>query len=69
MKKLVHDGVTYYSVSNAARYLSTTNDKVRGMMGDGSLQWAQFKENGKLYITATSLVAKQKALLDSRVAR
>jgi len=69
IKKVLHNGETYYSVQDAARYLYTTTDKVRGMMGDGSLKWAQFKENGKLYIDARSLVAKQRVLLDKYTKR
>ena len=63
MKKILHNGSTYYSVADAARYLGTTTPKVRGMMGDGSLEWAQFRANGKLFITAKSLVEKERALL------
>jgi len=66
MKKVLHNGEIYYSVPDAARYLRTTSDKVRGMMGEGSLKWTQFKENGKLYIDAKSLVEKQRALLDNK---
>jgi hypothetical protein len=63
MKKVLHNGDAYYSVADAARYLGTTATKVRGMMGDGSLEWAQFRVNGRLFITAKSLADKQRALL------
>lgn len=63
LKKVVHEGEAFYSVPDAAKYLGTNQNKIRIMMGDGSLQWKQFKENGKLYITAKSLVEKQKMLL------
>ena len=66
MKRVLHNGELYYSVSAAATYLRTTADKVRSMMGDGSLKWTQFRENGNLYITAQSLVEKQKALLAAK---
>ena len=64
LKKILHDGSAYYSVGDAAKYLGTTAVKIRQMMGDGSLQWAQLRTNGRLLITAESL-AKKKAALDA----
>lgn len=61
LKKILHQGNAYYSVGDAARYLGTTATKVRQMMGDGSLEWAQLRTNGRLLITAESL-AKKKSL-------
>ena len=63
MKKVMHDGTLYYSVADAAQYLRTTKEEVRKMMGDGSLEWKQFRENGNLFVTAKSLVEKQKSLV------
>ena len=62
MKKVIHDGCTYYSIADAARYLHTSTKKVREMIGDGSLVCKQLRTNGKLYVTAKSLVEKQKAI-------
>lgn len=59
IKKVLHDGESYYSVSDAARYLGTTPAKIRQMMGDGSLGWTQFRVNGNLFITGKSLAAKK----------
>ncbi len=61
MKKVIHEGITYYSLADAAKYLGTTTPKIKEMMGNGSLKWTQFKVNGKLFITATSLVEKKRA--------
>jgi excisionase family DNA binding protein len=62
MKKVLHNGEVYYSVSDAAHYLGTTTTKIRQMMGDGSLEWTQFRVNGRLFISAKSLVEKQRAM-------
>jgi len=62
IKKIIHNGIAYFSVPDAAKYLRTNQPKIREMMGDGSLEWAQFKENGKLFVTGTSLADKHKAM-------
>lgn len=59
MKKVIHKGETYYSVADAAKYLGTRADKIREMMGNGTLQYKQLKTNGPLLILATSLVYKK----------
>lgn len=59
IKKITHNGVAYYTVGDAAVYLGTTAIKVREFMGDGSLKWAQLRVNGKLLITAQSLMEKK----------
>lgn len=61
LKKILYQGHAYYSVGDAARYLGTTATKVRQMMGDGSLEWAQLRTNGRLLITAESLAKKKSA--------
>lgn len=61
LKKITHKGCAYYSVGDAAKYLGTTATKVRKMMGDGSLEWAQLRTNGRLLITAESLAKKKPA--------
>ena len=55
--KVVHNGTLYYSVGATARLLGTTKAKVNEMMGRGELKWMQFKINGPLFITATSIAA------------
>lgn len=62
MKKVMHEGCTYYSIADAARYLGITTPKVREMMGDGSLACKQVRTNGKLFIQAKSLVDKKQAM-------
>jgi excisionase family DNA binding protein len=62
LKKISHQGQAYYSVGDAAKYLGTTATKIRQMMGDGSLKWAQLRVNGRLLITAESLAQKRTEL-------
>lgn len=59
-KKVIHKGKTYYSVGETARILSTTAIKVKEMMGRGDLEWTQFRVNGRLFITAESIVGYKK---------
>ena len=59
VKKVIHEGSAYYSVLDAARLLGTSAPKVREMMGNGNLEWTQFRVNGKLFITAKSILEKQ----------
>jgi hypothetical protein len=66
IKKIIHNGIPYFSVPDAARFLGTTATKVREMMGNGSLEWAQFKENGKLFITGNSLADKQRSMTTTK---
>ena len=58
--KVVHKGKVYYSVGATARMLSTTATKVRELMGRGDLDWTQLRLNGRIVITAESIVAYKK---------
>ncbi len=59
--RIVRDGKVFYSIPETARMLKTSANKVRDYMGDGSLEWIQFETNGRLYVTAESLIGlKQK---------
>jgi hypothetical protein len=58
--KINHQGKAWLSVASAARQLGTTTGKVRELMGRGELAWAQPRANGKLYISAESVVAYEK---------
>lgn len=55
LKKIVKDGVAYYSVGDAAKYLGTTATKIRELLGSGDLEMAQLRVNGKILVTAKSL--------------
>jgi len=55
-----HDGKVYFTVGGASRAIGTTTAKVRALMGQGLLEWAQFKVNGKLMVSSESLVAYMK---------
>ena len=62
INKIIHNGIPYFSVTDSAKYLGTTPQKVREMMGDGSLKWAQFKDNGKLFVTTQSVWDKKQSI-------
>jgi len=55
--KIIQNGVVYYTVAGTAKFLGITKNKLKELMGQGQMQWIQFKPNGPLYITAKSLVA------------
>lgn len=57
IKKIMHEGKVYYSVQDAARYLGTTKTKIRERLGSGELTLGQANVNGKLLVSAESLVA------------
>jgi hypothetical protein len=59
-KKIIHKGKAYYAVGATALILSTTPKRVKEMMGSGDLKWTQLRVNGRLYISADSIVAYQK---------
>lgn len=54
------DGRTYCKVSVAARFLGTTPGKIRQLMGDGTLEWAQARVNGPIVVSRDSLVRYMK---------
>jgi len=56
-KKILHDGKVFYTVPDAARYLGTNATKVRQLIGAGEMEMDQIRTNGKLLVTAESLVA------------
>ena len=58
--KVVHNGTVYYSVGATAELLCTTKTKIKEMMGRGDLEWTQFKGNGPLFVTATSIASYDK---------
>lgn len=58
--KINNQGKSLLSVAATALQLSTTTAKVRELMGRGELAWAQPRANGKLYISAESIVAYEK---------
>jgi hypothetical protein len=66
IKKIVHNGKTYYSVGAAAKMLHTNTMKVKQLMGDGSLEWLNLRVNGPLYIPEASILAHQRTLLEKK---
>lgn len=57
MKKVVYGGRVWCSVADAARYLHTTPQKIREMMGADKLRYTQIRKNGNLYVLTEDLVA------------
>lgn len=57
IKKILHEGKVYYTVADAGRYLGTTATKVRQLMGAHKLEWTQGRVNGKLLVSAESLIS------------
>jgi hypothetical protein len=53
--RAVHDGRVYFTVGAAAKFLGTTATKVKEMMSCGDLEWTQFRVNGRVYISASSV--------------
>jgi len=58
MKKVMFDGITCYSVADAAKYLETTKIKILEMVANGTLE-CKIRENGKSFIQGKSLVDKK----------
>jgi hypothetical protein len=61
-KKVAHEGKIWCSVADTARYLRTTHQKVRNMMGS-ELDYTQIRKNGNLYVSVDDLVKVQIANL------
>jgi hypothetical protein len=57
-KKVIHEGKAWCSVADAARYLRTTQRKVRNMMGT-ELDYTQIRNNGNPYVLLEDLVKVQ----------
>jgi hypothetical protein len=53
--KVVHEGVLYYSVPLVARLLGVSTRKVRALIVEEGLEWANFRVNGPIYISADSV--------------
>lgn len=66
--KVIHKGRAYYPVNVAARLLGTTASKVRELMARGDLEWTQLRTNGRLMVTAESLVAYKERKLSGNPA-
>jgi len=52
-----HAGKIYYTVGGAAKVLRTNAFKVKELMVKGELEWENFRANGRLYISETSIIA------------
>ena len=61
MQKVAHQGKVWCKVGDAAAYLHTNANKIRGMMGDGRLSYTQIKANGPIYVSVSELMKIQAA--------
>lgn len=55
--QLMHEGKLYYSVAATARLLGTTTQKLRQLMIPEELEWANFRVNGPIWISAESVAS------------
>lgn len=55
-----HAGKVYYTVGGAAKVSRTNAVKVKELMVKGELEWENFRLNGRLYISETSIIAHLK---------
>lgn len=53
---MTYQGKVWCSVSEAARYLRTRHEKIRILMGAGSLTYTQVRKSGSLYVLVEDLV-------------
>lgn len=52
-----HAGKIYYTVGGAAKVLRTNAVKAKELMVQGALEWENFRVNGRIYISETSIIA------------
>jgi len=57
---MMHEGKLYYSMAHTAAMLGTTTPKLKQFMVAEGLDWANFRVNGPIWISAESIVAYQK---------
>jgi hypothetical protein len=55
--QLMHEGKLYYSVAATARLLGTTTPKLRQLIIPEGLEWANFRINGPIWISAESVAS------------
>lgn len=55
--QMMHEGKLYYSIAATAGLLGTTAPKVKQLMVPEGLEWANFRVNGPIWISAESIAA------------
>ena len=45
-----HNGIAYFSVGGAATFLGTNTAKIKQLMGDGTLDWCNLRNNGPIFV-------------------
>jgi len=64
--RIVQGGEVYCSVGRAAKMLRTNTMKMKQLMGDGSLDWLNLRVNGRLVVTASSIAAYRRKLIENK---
>lgn len=55
--QIIHDGKVFYSVKATAKLLGTTTTKIKQIMIPDGLEWTNFRVNGAIWISASSVNA------------
>jgi hypothetical protein len=55
-RRKTHNGIAYFSVGAAATLLGTNTTKIKTLMSDGTLDWCNLRNNGRIFITEVSLI-------------
>ena len=61
-----HNGIAYFSVGGAATFLGTNTAKIKQLMGDGTLDWCNLRVNGRIFVTAASLIKYKQQPVDAK---
>lgn len=51
----MHEGKLYYSMPAAARLLGTTTPKLKQLLIPEGFEWANFRVNGPIWVSAESI--------------
>ena len=54
-KKTMHGGKAYFSITSASRAIGTSTAKIRKLVEQGELEYAQLKTNGRILIGVKSV--------------
>ena len=53
--KTMHEGKPYFSITSASRAIGTSTAKIRKLVEQGELDYAQAKTNGRILISVKSV--------------
>lgn len=57
---MVHEGKLYYSMAVTAGMLGITKPKLMQILNSEGFDWANFRDNGPIWVSAESIGAYQK---------